>query len=146
MRYWAREILHAIKDMVCKSTYMLKGKITLDNICVFDSGLGMYFSDLQFREECEDSRNGFALYEARCLKNYAELLLDLLYLRRGEADTPEKRFEFLKAEVDPVLFYIVWFAYKESKERKKRYFDGTVLSQIFGRVRARYEGEHRGHG
>jgi len=83
LHYWAREILQAIKDVVYKSTYMLKNRITLDNIYVFDSGLGLYLSDLEFKEECENTKMGFELYEAKCMKNYAQILLDILYFNKA---------------------------------------------------------------
>jgi hypothetical protein len=112
-----------MKDIVCKSTYMLKKPITLDNIFIFDSGLGLYFGDLQFKEECVNNKQEFELYEAKVMKNYAKILLSILYPKQHETG-PDKLFEDLKAVVDPVLYYIIWFTFKESKERRKKYFEG----------------------
>lgn len=118
-----------MKDIVHKSTYMLKNPITTDNIYVFDSGLGLYFADLEFREECEDTKTGFELYEAKCLKNYTQILLSILYAKQPTMK-PKERFPDLREIVDPVLFYVIWFSYKENSERKKKFFDGSFVARL----------------
>ena len=94
--------MQAIKDVVYKSTYMLKSRITLDNIYVFDSGLGLYLSDLEFKEECENTKMGFEVYEAKCMKNYAQILLDILYFNKAP-NVPELDNEKKNLTVSPAM-------------------------------------------
>ncbi len=124
LHYWAKELLNAFKDLVYKSTYRLKSKISLANIYVYDSGLGLYLDGLEFGPECENTKEGFKLYEGKCMKNYAEVVVRLLY---PGTEKVADRWEDLRKIVDPVLYYILWFMHKESKERKTTFLDGLLF-------------------
>lgn len=126
MRYWAKEILYGVKDLAYKSIYTLKHQITLDNIRTENSGLGIYFKNIQFGPECEDTKEAFREYEGVCMKNYAQILLDMVYGKRVKVDKEGKLFEHLRSIVDPTFYYIIWFMYKEKKERKKTLLKGEL--------------------
>lgn len=120
LHYWAKEILHAMKDLVHKTTYQIKNKITLDNIYVFDSGLGLYIDGIEFSEECEETKQAFRLYEGKIMKNYAQIILDIIYANQSKL-TKEEIFTSLKEICDPVLYYIIWFMFNENKKRKAEF-------------------------
>jgi len=115
-----------MKDLAYKSIYTLKRKITLDNIFIENSGLGIYFKNIAFGPECEDNKEAFKEYEAVCMKNYAQILLDVIYGKPVKVDKEGKLFEDLRSIVDPTFYYIIWFMYKEKKERKKNLLKGAL--------------------
>ena len=119
--------MHGFKDLLNKCTYCIKGKITLDNIFIFDSGLGIYFDGLEFGSECEDTKEAFRKYEGKCMKNYSELLLSIIFAKQPELGK-EAIFEHLRKIVDPVLYYIVWFMHDERGKRKRAQLTGILMS------------------
>lgn len=54
-KFWAKEILYALKDITYKSTYNVKGDITLRNVCVSDLGIKVYLKKLKFGDLREES-------------------------------------------------------------------------------------------
>ena len=47
-KFWAKEVLYALKDITYKSTYTLKGDITLKNVYVSDLGIKLFLKKLKY--------------------------------------------------------------------------------------------------
>ena len=90
----------------------------------------MYFQGLEFGPECEDTKEAFREYEAKCMKNYAQILLDIIHSKPVKVDKEGKMFEELRKIIDPMFYYIIWFMHKEKKERKIALVKGNLKYEV----------------
>ena len=54
-KYWAKELLYALRDITYRSTYDLAEDITLRNVYVSDVGIKLYLKKVVFGEQRDDT-------------------------------------------------------------------------------------------
>jgi len=105
-KYWAKELLYALRDITYKSTYDLSGDITLRNVFVSDVGIKLYLKKVQFGDQRDDTLEYHLQTESRMLRMYARLLVEMLTNR--EDSHPD---DFEQLEIDPEIKCILYECY-----------------------------------
>ena len=77
-KFWAKELLYAFKDITYKSTYTIKGDITLKNIYIGDLGIKVYLKQIHFEALRDETIDFHLAFEAKMLNNYAKILIEML--------------------------------------------------------------------
>ena len=74
-KFWAKEILYALKDITYRSTYTILGDISLKNIYISDLGIKVYLKQVKFGELRDENIKFHLTVEAKMLKNFASILI-----------------------------------------------------------------------
>jgi hypothetical protein len=77
-KFWAKELLYALKDITYKSTYSVEGDITLRNIYISDLGIKLYIKKIRFGELRDNTMQYHLQVEAKMLNNFAKILIEML--------------------------------------------------------------------
>lgn len=77
-RFWAKELLYAFKDITYKSTYNVKGAISLRNVYISDLGIKTYLKKLKFGDLRDETLQFHLQVEAKMLRDYGKLLVEML--------------------------------------------------------------------
>lgn len=77
-KYWALEIFKALYDLLVKCTYSFAKPIKLNHIFPVDSGTRILLGNINFLERRCKSAESQENLEAILLKNYGQLLLEML--------------------------------------------------------------------
>ena len=54
-KYWAKELLYALRDITYKSTFTLQKTVTLKNVYVSDIGIKLNLKKIKFGEQRDDN-------------------------------------------------------------------------------------------
>lgn len=55
LKFWAKELLYAFRDITYRSTYTLQKPITLKNVYVSEIGIKVYLKKIKFSEQRDDN-------------------------------------------------------------------------------------------
>jgi hypothetical protein len=77
-KFWAKEILYALKEIVYKSTYNVKGDITLRNVYVSDLGIKVFLKKIKYGDLRDESMQYHLQVEAKMLNDFGKLLIEML--------------------------------------------------------------------
>ena len=77
-KFWAKELLYAFKDITYRSTYTIKGDLTLRNMYISDLGIKVYLKKIKFGELRDETIEFHLAFEAKMLNNYAKILIEML--------------------------------------------------------------------
>lgn len=106
-KFWAKELLYAFKDITYKSTYTIKGDITLRNMYISDLGIKVYLKKIKFGELRDETLEFHLAFEAKILNDYAKILIEML---SGETEDRITSIDDLlqQLQVDPELKAILY--------------------------------------
>lgn len=91
MKYWSKEILNAITDLLHKCTHPLKQPAGLYNLFIEDNGIKVYFKGLVFGDIREDYSHDET--EAFYLVMYSKIMLELITNDSEFSDFAELRID-----------------------------------------------------
>jgi hypothetical protein len=107
-KFWAKELLYAFKDITYKSTYALVGDITLRNLYISDLGIKVYVKQLKFGELRDETINYHLQIEAKMLKNYAAMLMQMLSNESSSQILGGIDEQLANLDIDPELKAILY--------------------------------------
>mmetsp|Transcript_8819 Transcript_8819/g.13595 ORF Transcript_8819/g.13595 Transcript_8819/m.13595 type:complete len:259 (-) Transcript_8819:147-923(-) len=133
-KFWAKELLFAFKDITYKSTYTIKGDITLRNMYISDLGIKVYLKKIKFGELRDETIDFHLQVEAKMLNNFAKILIEMLSLDYKCGFNDYAIDDILYAlDIDPELKAIIYeclHAKDKIAEKEQETYDNEINSFI----------------
>ena len=107
-KFWAKELLYAFKDITYRSTYTIEGDISLRNMYISDLGIKVYLKKLKFGELRDDTIKFHLSIEAKMLKNYANILIQMQGNQYNNALQGNTDDILASMDIDPELKAILY--------------------------------------